>query len=182
MVEKAEILNGLPYWGEAPTIAKRLCDLCDPFHILMNDEAEQRYRQCLENNTKFFNSIFLEGGEFDDVFHDIGKYYVKHRQPLEVFNYYLSNEKANKTIGNLTLPLDKRGIIDRLALNETLSRPLDFFFEREAYDLVRKIDKDEGMILLIDSAKSLYESLFEDTVEYFGINKLIPSEFFEYNQ
>lgn len=177
IVEEAEIINGLPYWGDGPTTAKRLCDLCDAFHILINDRAEKKFKENISSDN---NVDILFGKEYEEVFQDIGKYYVKHKQQLEVFNFCITLDN-NQVIGNLSLPLDKRGIIDRLPIDENLARPLDFFFEREAYDLVRKINKDSGMVLFIDSAKRLYESLFENTVDYYGINKILPSEFYEYN-
>ena len=176
VIREAEILNGLPYWGEASTIAKRLCDLCDSYHILINDKAERQFRNLINSNPDFLP----KGQDYEDIFQDIGKYYVKHKQELEVFNFYF--KKENNIVGNLSLPLDKRGIIDRLPINEKLARPLDFFFEKEAFKIVNKIDNEEGLILFIDSAKKLYEALFEDVTDYYGINKTIPSQFFKFNQ
>lgn len=174
-ISEAEQINGLPYWGETSTIAKRLCDLCDAYHILINDKAERQFKELV--NTEPY---FLLGQEYEEVFQGIGTYYVKHKQKIDVFNFYLHNE--NQIVGNLSLPLDKRGIIDRLPISEKLARPLDSFFEKEAYKLVNRIDSEEGLILFIDSAKRLYEALFDEATEYYGINKTIPSEFFEYNQ
>ncbi|MDQ4073280.1 MAG: hypothetical protein M3162_03135 [Thermoproteota archaeon] len=175
IIEEAEHINGLPYWGKAPTVAKRLCDLCDSYHILINDEAEDQFRELITHEPGI-----LSNQEYEDVFQPIGIYYLKHNQKLEVFNFYLNDGK--QVIGNLVLPLDKRGIIDRLPVDEKLARPLDYFFQKEAYKLVSRIDNEEGVILFIDSAKRLYEALFEESTEYYGINKTIPSEFFEYNQ
>lgn len=172
-IKEAELFKGLPYWGEAPTVAKRLCDLCDSYHILINDKAERKFRELIDSQPNF-----LLNNEYQEVFQDIGRYYVKHKHQLEIFNFYLRDKQ--KIVGNLSLPLDKRGIIDRLPINEKLSRPLDFFFEREAYDLVDKINNEEGLMLFIKSVKRLYESLFEDAEDYYEINKILPSQFFEY--
>ena len=174
-IGEAEKINGLPYWGEASTIAKRLCDLCDAYHILINDKAERQFRELVNADPNF-----LLGQEYEEVFQDIGVYYVKHKQKIEVFNFYLHSE--DQIVGNLSLPLDKRGIIDRLPVAEKLARPLDSFFEKEAYKLVSRVDSEEGIILFINSAKKLYEALFEEATDYYGINKTLPSEFFEYNQ
>jgi len=174
-IGEAEKINGLPYWGEASTIAKRLCDLCDAYHILINDKAEGQFRDLVNTDVDL-----LLGQEYEEVFQDIGVFYVKHKQKIQIFNFYLHN--GDQIVGNLSLPLDKRGIIDRLPVHEKLARPLDSFFEKEAYKLTSRIDSEEGIILFIDSAKKLYEALFEEATDYCGINKTLPSEFFEYNQ
>lgn len=172
-MKEAELFKGLPYWGEAPTVARRLCDLCDSFHILINDKAEKKFRDTMDAH-----SDLLLNNEYQEVFQDIGNYYVKHKHQIEIFNFYLRDK--DKIIGNLSLPLDKRGIIDRLPIDDQMSRSLDYFFEKEAYELVNKINSEEGIILFINSVKRLHESLFKETEEYYEINKILPSQFFEY--
>ncbi|MDX1372047.1 MAG: hypothetical protein R3321_06235, partial [Nitrososphaeraceae archaeon] len=173
-IQEAENQNGLPFWGEGPTVSKRLCDLCDPYHILINDEAVKNFRKLLYSEPNFLN-----GQEFEDVFQNIGKYYVKHKQELKIYNFFMYFN--NQIIGNLDLPIDKRGIIDKLEVSPDLSKPLDLFLQSEANKLVTKIDKGD-IVLFIDSAKKLYEFLFQDSTNYSGINKILPSEFFEYHQ
>lgn len=173
-IQEAENQNGLPFWGEGPTVSKRLCDLCDSYHILINDNAVTNFRELLNSEPDFLN-----GQEFEDVFQNIGKYYVKHKQELKIYNFFMYFN--NQIIGNIDLPIDKRGIVDKLEVSPHLAKPLDLFFQSEANKLVTKIDK-EDIVLFIDSAKKLYEFLFQNATEYSGINKILPSEFFEYHQ
>ncbi|MGD1837805.1 MAG: hypothetical protein ACPKPY_07080 [Nitrososphaeraceae archaeon] len=173
-ISEAENQNGLPFWGEGPTVAKRLCDLCDSYNILINDEAVNKFKELLNAEHDF-----LKGQEFEDVFQDIGKYYVKHKQELRIYNFFMYFNR--QIIGNLDLPIDKRGIIDKIEVSPHLAKPLDLFFQSEANKLVNKIDKEE-VVLFIDSAKKLYEFLFQKAREYSGINKILPSEFFDYHQ
>ena len=171
---KQKIRMDFRFGGEGPTIAKRLCDLCDSYHILINDEAVNKFKELLN-----LEHDLLKGQEFEDVFQDIGKYYVKHKQELRIYNFFMYFDR--QVIGNLDLPIDKRGIIDKIEVSPHLSKPLDLFFQSEANKLVNKIDKEE-VVLFIDSAKKLYEFLFQSAQEYSGINKILPSEFFDYHQ
>lgn len=173
-IDEAKIQNGLPFWGEGPTIAKRLCDLCDSYHILINNYAVKKFKELIN-----LEPDFLRNQEFEEVFQNIGKYYVKHKQELKVYNFFMHFD--NQVVGNIDLPLDKRGIIDKLEVSSHLAEPLDLFFENEANKLANKIDK-EGIVLFIDSAKKLYEYLFKNAKEYSGINKILPSEFYDYHQ
>jgi hypothetical protein len=177
-IESAKSILGIPVWGKGPTFARRLCDLCDDGHILLDDNAYKfftdNYRKI---NHKHFGFNIIE----DRFFQDLGEFFVKHRKPIHVYNYCnTKKEKELFSFGNLNIPRDKRGLIDRIDINSKLVIPFDLFLESEALMLKKKIDIGNEILLLDESVANLYYALFEDANQYNSTNLLLPSKFQEY--
>ena len=114
-------------------------------------------------------------------FQDLGEFFVKHRKAVHVFNYCNTKREGKLfSFGNIDIPRDKRGLIDRVDINSKLVIPFDIFLESEALSLKKKIDIGEEIILLDDSITNLYHALFEDAYQYDSTNLLLPSKFQEY--
>jgi class 3 adenylate cyclase len=177
-IESAKSILGIPVWGKGPTFARRLCDLCDEGHILMDDNAYKFFTDNYKNMThKHFGFNIVE----DRFFQDLGEFFVKHRKSIHVYNY--CNTKKDKDLfgfGNINIPRDKRGLIDRIDINSKLVVPFDLFLESEALSLKKKIDMDSEIVLLDESIANLYYALFEDANQYYSTNLLVPSKFQEY--
>ena len=177
-IESAKSIPGIPVWGKGPTFARRLCDLCDEGHILLDENA---YKLFTENYRKMTHKNFGFNIVEDRFFQDLGGFFVKHRKPINVYNY--CNTKKDKELfsfGNLHVPRDKRGLIDRIDLNSKLVVPFDLFLESEALSLKKKIDNGKEIMLLDESITNLYHALFEDANQYDSTNLLLPSKFQEY--
>lgn len=177
-IESAKSILGIPVWGKGPTFARRLCDLCDEGHILLDENA---YKLFIENYRKMTHKHFGFNIVEDRFFQDLGEFYVKHRKPIHVYNY--CNTKKDKELfsfGNLHIPRDKRGLIDRIDINSKLVVPFDLFLESEALMLKKKIDLGNEILLLDESIANLYYALFEDANQYYSTNLLVPSKFQEY--
>ena len=82
--------------------------------------------------------------------------------------------------GNISIPKDKRGLIDRVDINSKLVNPFDIFLESEALSLKKKIDLGKEIVLLDESTTNLYHALFECATHYDSTNLLLPSKFQEY--
>ncbi|MGN6347190.1 MAG: hypothetical protein ACTHME_05765 [Candidatus Nitrosocosmicus sp.] len=106
---------------------------------------------------------------------------MKHKKPVHVYNY--CNTKENNKLflfGNIAIPKDKRGLIDRVDINSKLVMPFDIFLESEALSLKKKIDLGKEIVLLGESTTNLYHALFEGATHYDSTNLLLPSKFQEY--
>src|SRR4029078_5924020 len=44
-IESAKSIPGIPVWGKGPTFARRLCDLCDEGHILLDENAYKLFTE-----------------------------------------------------------------------------------------------------------------------------------------
>ncbi|HET6590246.1 MAG TPA: hypothetical protein VFG45_08790 [Candidatus Nitrosocosmicus sp.] len=178
-IQSAKSILGIPVWGKGPTFARRLCDLCDDGHILLDENAYKyfikNYRDKIIHDQFGFNIID------DRFFQDLGEFFVKHRKPVHVYNY--CNTKKDKELfsfGNSQIPRDKRGLIDRIDINSNLVIPFDLFLESEALSLKKKIDNGKEIVILDESITNLYHALFEDANQYDSTNLLLPSKFQEY--
>jgi class 3 adenylate cyclase len=177
-IESAKSILGIPVWGKGPTFARRLCDLCDEGHILLDENA---YKLFTENYRKMTHDLFGFNIVDDRFFQDLGEFFVKHRKPVHVYNY--CNTKKDKELfsfGNMDIPRDKRGLIDRIDINSNLVVPFDLFLESEALSLKKKIDNGGEIVILDESITNLYHALFEDANQYDSTNLLLPSKFQEY--
>ena len=178
-IQSAKSILGIPIWGKGPTFARRLCDLCDDGHILMNDNA---FKFFIEGYRKMMTSEHFSFKIVDDrFFQDLGEFFVKHRKPIHVYNY--CNTKKSRELfcfGNMNIPRDKRGLIDRIDINSKMVVPFDLFLESEALSLKKKIDLSDEIVLLDESIANLYHALFEDANQYDSTNLLLPSKFQEY--
>ena len=128
-----------------------------------------------QTNHRFHNN---SNGRF---FQDLGEFYVKHKKPVHVYNYCNTKQDEKSFIfGNIAIPKDKRGLIDRVDINSKLVIPFDIFLESEALSLKKKIDLGKEIVLLDESTTNLYHALFEDASHYDSTNLLLPSKFQEY--
>ena len=176
-IDTAKSLVGIPVWGIGPTIVRRLCELCDEGHILLDINMYESFI------TKHKNELehILPSQLSSQFFQDLGEYFVKHQKPIHVFNF--CNNIPNVVIpifGNSNFPVDKRGMIDRINIDSELSSPFDTFFESEAILLKKKIDQCHNIILLDESMKNMYYSLFQYATNYDSINIMLPSMFLKY--
>ncbi|HET7642904.1 MAG TPA: hypothetical protein VFK40_05310, partial [Nitrososphaeraceae archaeon] len=173
-IDIAKSLVGIPVWGNGPAIVRRLCELCDEGHILLDRSAYESF------STKHKKELeqLLSSQTSSQFFHDLGEYFVKHQKPIHVFNF-CSSVSSNflPIFGNSNFPIDKRGMIDRINIDSELSRPFDTFFEYEGIVLKNKIDRDHNIIFLDESMKNLYRSLFQYATSYASINTILPSVF-----
>ena len=177
-IESAKSILGIPVWGKGPTFARRLCDLCDEGHILLEEHV---YNYFIENYKKMSIDHFDFNIVDDRFFQDLGEFFVKHRKPVHVYNYCnTKNDKVLFSFGNMDIPRDKRGLIDRIDINSDLLVPFDLFLESEALSLKKKIDNGKEIVLLDESITNLYHALFEDANQYDSTNLLLPSKFQEY--
>ena len=177
-IESAKSILGIPVWGKGPTFARRLCDLCDDGHILMDENA---FKFFTENYRKMTREHFGFNIVDDRFFQDLGEFFVKHRKPIHVYNYCnTKKEKELFSFGNMAIPRDKRGLIDRIDINSKLVVPFDLYLESEALFLKKKIDLGDAIVLLDESIANLYHALFEDANQYDSTNLLLPSKFQEY--
>ena len=176
-IDTAKSLVGIPVWGNEPAIVRRLCELCDEGHILLDFSAYENFI------TKHKNELehLLSSQTSSQFFQDLGEYFVKHQKPIHVFNF--CNNRPNEFVpifGNSDFPVDKRGLIDRINIDSELSRPFDTFFEYEGIVLKKKIDRGHNIILLDESMKNMYHSLFQYATSYDSINTMLPSTFIKY--
>ncbi|HLN34508.1 MAG TPA: hypothetical protein VK250_04430 [Nitrososphaeraceae archaeon] len=173
-IDSAKSLVGIPVWGNGPAIVRRLCELCDEGHILLDLSAYESFI------TKHKNELehLLPSQTSSQFFQDLGKYFVKHQKSIHVFNF--CNNRPNAAVpifGNSNFPVDKRGMIDRINIDSELSGPFDTFFEYEGIGLKKKIDQGQKIILLDESMKNMYRSLFQYAVHYDSINTMLASTF-----
>lgn len=177
-IDSAKSILGIPVWGKGPTFARRLCDLCDEGHILLDENSHKFFT---ENYRKMTNKHFAFNIVEDRFFQDLGEFFVKHRKPIHVYNY-CNTKKDNElfSFGNICIPRDKRGLIDRIDINSKLVVPFDLFLESEALMLKKKIDLGNEILLSDESIANLYYALFEDANQYDSTNLLVPSKFQEY--
>lgn len=176
-IDTAKSLVGIPVWGNGPTIVRSLCDLCDEGHILLDFSA---YESFITKHKKELEHI-LPSQTSSQFFQDLGEYFVKHQKPIHVFNFCNNIMTNNSPIfGNSNFPEDKRGMIDRINIDSELSHPFDTFFEYEGIVLKKKIDQGQKIILLDESMKNMYHSLFEHAMKYDSINTMLPSMFLKY--
>lgn len=177
-IDTAKSLVGIPVWGTGPAIARRLCELCDEGHILLDANI---YKSIINKHKNEFEGLLLAKPS-RQLFQDLGEYFVKHQKSVHVLNF--CNNVPNNDFpifGNSNFPVDKRGIIDRINLDSELSHPFDTFFEYEGILLKKKIDQGHNIILLNDSMKNMYHSLFQDAKTYDSINTMLPSRFLRYH-
>jgi hypothetical protein len=177
-IQSAKSILGIPVWGNGPMFARRLCDLCDDSHILLDSNAHEFFTKSYKKeNIETFgfeitNKRFLQ---------DLGEFFVKHKKPIHVFNYCNTKQDGKLFVfGNIAIPKDKRGLIDRVDINSNLVIPFDIFLESEALSLKKKIDLGKDIVLLDESTTNLYHALFEDASQYDSTNLLLPSKFQEY--
>ena len=176
-IDIAKSLVGIPVWGNGPAVVRRLCDLCDEGHILLDINV---YKSLI---TKHKNELehLLPSQPIHKFFQDLGEYFVKHKKPIHIINFCNKISNNNSPIfGNINFPEDKRGLIDRINIDSELSHPFDAFFEYEALILKKKIDKGYNIILLDESIKNMYHSLFEHATRYDSTNTMVPSMFQKY--
>ncbi|HET9773674.1 MAG TPA: hypothetical protein VFP25_01685 [Nitrososphaeraceae archaeon] len=173
-IDSAKSLVGIPVWGNAPAIVRRLCELCDEGHILLDLSA---YESFITKHKKELEHL-LPSQTSSQFFQDLGEYFVKHQKSIHVFNF--CNNRPNAVVpifGNSNFPVDKRGMIDRINIDSELSGPFDTFFEYEGIGLKKKIDQGQKIILLDESMKNMYRSLFQYAVHYDSINTMLTSTF-----
>lgn len=176
-IDTAKSLVGIPVWGNGPAIVRRLCELCDEGHILLDFSA---YENFITKHKKELEHL-LSSQTNSQFFQDLGEYFVKHQKSIHVFNF--CNNRLNDFVpifGNSDFPVDKRGLIDRINIDSELSRPFDTFFEYEGIVLKKKIDRGHNIILLDESMKNMYHSLFQYATSYDSINTMLPSTFIKY--
>jgi class 3 adenylate cyclase len=177
-IESAKSILGIPVWGNGPTFAKRLCDLCDDSHILLDSNAYEFFTKNYKKETGESFGFKIDNNRF---FQDLGEFFVKHKKPVHVFNFCNTKQDGKLFIfGNIAIPKDKRGLIDRVDINSKLVIPFDIFLESEALSLKKKIDQGKEIVLLNESTANLYHALFEDASQYDSTNLLLPSKFQEY--
>ncbi|HEX6294378.1 MAG TPA: hypothetical protein VFZ46_04435 [Nitrososphaeraceae archaeon] len=173
-IDTAKSLVGIPVWGNGPAIVRRLCELCDEGHILLDLSAYESF------STKHKKELehLLPSQSNSKFFQDLGEYFVKHQKPIHVFNF--CNNIPNDVVpifGNSNFPVDKRGMIDRINIDSELSSPFDTFFEYEGIALKKKMDQGQKITLLNESMKNMYYSLFQYAINYDSINTMLPSTF-----
>ena len=176
-IDSAKSLVGIPVWGNGPAIVRRLCELCDEGHILLDHYA---YENFIDKHKKELAHL-LSSQIISQFFQDLGEYFVKHQKPIHVVNF--CNNRSNGFVpffGNSSFPVDKRGVIDRINVDSELSHPFDTFFEYEGIVLKKKIDRGDNIILLDESMKNMYSSLFQYATNYDSINTMLPSTFIKY--
>lgn len=177
-IDTAKSLVGIPVWGNGPAISRRLCELCDEGHILLDASIYESFI----NKHKIEIEQLLPSKPSRQFFQDLGEYFVKHQKSIHVLNF--CNNIPNNDIpmfGNSNFPVDKRGIIDRINIDSELSSPFDTFFEYEGILLKKKIDQGRNIILLDESMKNMYQSLFQHATTYDSINTMVPSIFLRYH-
>ena len=173
-IDTAKSLVGIPVWGNGPAIVRRLCELCDEGHILLDLSAYESFSTKHKKELKHF----LPSQSNSKFFQDLGEYFVKHQKSIHVFNF--CNNIPNDVVpifGNSNFPVDKRGMIDRINIDSELSRPFDTFFEYEGIALKKKIDQGQKITLLDESMKNMYYSLFQYATNYDSINTMMPNTF-----
>ena len=75
---------------------------------------------------------------------------------MQVYNYCNTKEEGKLFIfGNIAIPKDKRGLIDRVDINSKFVIPFDIFLESEALSLKKKIDLGKEIDLSMMDYKSL---------------------------
>ncbi|HET7644593.1 MAG TPA: hypothetical protein VFK40_13890 [Nitrososphaeraceae archaeon] len=173
-IDTAKSLVGIPVWGNGPAIVRRLCELCDEGHILLDLSA---YENFIIKHKKELEQI-LSSQTSSQFFQDLGEYFVKHQKSIHVINF-CNNISSDfvPLFGNSNFPVDKRGMIDRINIDSELSRPFDTFFEYEGIVLKNKIDRGHNIIFLDESMKNMYRSLFQYATSYNSINTILPSAF-----
>ncbi len=177
-IESAKSILGIPVCGTSPIFARRLCDLCDDGHILLDSNAYEFFTKNYKKETEEHSGFKIT---FNRFFQDLGEFYMKHRKPIHVYNYCNTKEDSKLFIfGNIAIPKDKRGLIDRVDINSKLVVPFDIFLESEALSLKKKIDLGKEIILLDESITNLYHALFEGATHYDSTDLLLPSKFQEY--
>jgi hypothetical protein len=178
-IESAKSILGIPVCGMSPIFARRLCDLCDDGHVLLDKNAYEFFTKHIKKETADQTSGFkITSNKF---FQDLGEFYVKHKKPVQVYNYCNTKEDDKLFIfGNIAIPKDKRGLIDRVDINSKFVFPFDIFLESEARSLKKKIDLGKEIVLLDESTTNLYHALFEGATHYDSTNLLLPSKFQEY--
>jgi hypothetical protein len=177
-IESAKSILGIPVCGMSPIFARRLCDLCDDGHILLDKNAYDFFTKNYKKEIDKSSGFIITSNRF---FQDLGEFYVKHKKPIHVYNY--CNTKEDEKLfcfGNIAIPKDKRGLIDRVDINSKLVIPFDIFLESEALSLKKKIDLGKEIVLLDESTTNLYHALFEGATHYDSTNLLLPSKFQEY--
>jgi hypothetical protein len=177
-IESAKSILGIPVCGMSPIFARRLCDLCDDGHILLDKNAYDFFIKNYKREPDQVSGFRITSNRF---FQDLGEFYVKHKKPVQVYNYCNTKEEGKLFIfGNIAIPKDKRGLIDRVDINSKFVIPFDIFLESEALSLKKKIDLGKEIVLLDESTTNLYHALFEGATHYDSTNLLLPSMFQEY--
>lgn len=178
-IESAKSILGIPVWGSGPTVARRLCDLGDEGHILLDYNAFEFFIKNYKKEIDKFFDLDITNNKF---FQDLGEFFVNHKKPIYVFNY-CNTKKTDKLFifGNITIPKDKRGLIDRVDIDSNLVIPFDIFLELEALSLKEKIDHEKELLFISDSTDNLYYALFENADQYDSTNTLLPSHFQSYH-
>ena len=175
-IDTAKSLVGIPVWGNGPAIVRRLCELCDEGHILLDLSAYESFSTKHKKELKHF----LPSQSNSKFFQDLGEYFVKHQKSIHVFNF--CNNIPNDVVpifGNSNFPVDKLGMIDRINIDSELSGQFDTFFEYEGIGLKKKIVQGQKIILLDESMKSMYRSLFQYAIDYDSINTKLASTFLQ---
>jgi len=80
----AKSILGIPVCGMSPIFARRLCDLCDDSHMLLDKNAYEFFTKNYKKETDISLGFIIT---FNRFFQDIGEFYVKHKNPVHVYNY-----------------------------------------------------------------------------------------------
>ena len=82
-IESAKSILGIPVCGMSPIFARRLCDLCDDGHILLDKNAYEFFKN-YEKETGDSPGFGITSNRF---FQDLGEFYVKHKKAVHVYDY-----------------------------------------------------------------------------------------------
>ncbi len=103
-IESAKSILGIPVCGMSPIFARRLCDLCDDGHILLDKNAYDFFTKTYKKETNESSGFIITSNRF---FQDLGEFYVKHKKPVHVYNYCNTKEDDKLFIfGNIAIPID----------------------------------------------------------------------------
>ena len=89
-IESAKSILGIPVWGNGPTFARRLCDLCDDSHILLDSNVYEFFTKNYKKETSESFCFKISNSRF---FQDLGEFFVKHEIPNMENHIYQQNEQ-----------------------------------------------------------------------------------------
>jgi hypothetical protein len=166
---------GIPLWGPAIMESRRLCDLCDGGHILLNNVIAKRMEY---ENCTILHEHGLRGTYYSDYFQPLGEYQIKNGKEISVVSFVFAG-KPDKTFGNKSKPGDKRGLIERIVVPESLFNPLSEFHEENTKIINEGLQTVKGIGMRHYEALNLYGYLFRHGKIYNGTNIVVPSEFWK---